>query len=113
MSTLCNEKVSATLALTVTTLYYRSHQVESVSFNIATNGKRYELHPSIAVVARKTSEDLVLRMTGQVIGSVDQGVSELYKHVLGCDDRGVAVSYIEAEKLAEDFWRGFNEVPRD
>lgn len=87
--------------------------MESVSFNITTNGKRYGLHPSIAVVARKTSEDLVLRMTGQVIGNVDQGVSELYKHVLGCDDRGVAVSYIEAEKLAEDFWRGFNEAPRD
>ncbi|KAH8088569.1 hypothetical protein HD553DRAFT_257406, partial [Filobasidium floriforme] len=77
---------------TVSLFLPESHQVELVSFNITTNGKRYELHPSIAVVARKTSEDLVLRMTGQVIGNVDQGVSELYKHVLGCDDRGVAVS---------------------
>jgi hypothetical protein len=87
--------------------------VESVSFTITINGERHDLHPSIAVVARKTSEDLVLRMTGQVIGSVDQGVSQLYKHVLGCDDRGVAVSYADAEKLAEDFWRGFNEALKE
>ena len=87
--------------------------MEAVGFTVAMGGKRFNLHPAIAVVARKTGEDLVLRTTGQVIGSVEQGVSELYKHLLGCDDRGVAVSQNEALKLAEDFWRGFNQVPEE
>lgn len=89
---------------------YRTHQVESVALIIEVNGQPVALHPAIALVTRKSTEDIILRQTGQVIGNVDyEGVTELYQNMLGCDRRGVAVSTAKAEDMAKEFWEGWQE----
>lgn len=87
----------------------RNHQVEGVRLWSMNQGVKYPLHPSIAIVSRRSGEDYILRDTGQVIGNEDQGIVELYRHLLGCDSRGVSLSTGQAEEMAMAFWEGFKE----
>jgi hypothetical protein len=83
--------------------------VESVTLHSSLS-PRYPLHPSIAIVTRSTFTDYVLRATGQVIGSDEgSGVSELWQRLLGSDEKGIAVSVVDAESMLADFWSGEEE----
>jgi hypothetical protein len=91
-------------------LYRRSHQVESVSFIARGPTADRPLHPSVAIVKRKTAEDFVLRETGQVIGNVeDSGVVMVWQCLLGCEASGVALPTAKAKEITTQFWTGLND----
>ncbi|GHJ89471.1 hypothetical protein NliqN6_5873 [Naganishia liquefaciens] len=81
-----------------------AHQVECVSF--LTSGLCAKpLHPSIMIVKRKSTEDLALRETGQIIGNFEEaGVLTIWQTLIGCDPSGVALPELESKRLSERFW---------
>jgi hypothetical protein len=88
---------------------FRNHQVESVAFVTKVNSQQVPLHPSLAIVARRCVEDIVIRYTGQIVGSVEEGVAELYQSVFGCDHRGLALGTKDAEEATSQFWTGLRD----
>ena len=46
------------------------------------------LSPDLAIVHTTSGTAIVLRETGQLVGSEDEGVMEVWKALLGCDDQG-------------------------
>jgi hypothetical protein len=66
----------------------RHHHVESVHF---TSAHKSSLHPALAVVQTPGREYYVLRDNGMQVGCEEEGVGEVWRRVIGCDERGVAV----------------------
>ena len=64
------------------------HHVESVHF---TTPKNVLLHPALAVVQTPAREYIILRDNGMQVGCEEDGVANVWMHVLGCDENGVAV----------------------
>lgn len=59
------------------------------------------------IVKRKSTEDLVLRETGQIIGNFEEaGVYIIWQTLIGCDSSGVALPESESKRISERFWRG-------
>jgi hypothetical protein len=57
--------------------------------------------PALAIVHRASGKsEWVLRDTGHVVGDEDEGVTELWQGILGCDRHG-------AEANVDEFWRGW------
>jgi hypothetical protein len=88
--------------------------VESVSFIARGAVQDQPLHPSIAIIKRKTAEDFVLRETGQVIGNVeDSGVAMVWQCLLGCEASGIAMPTAKAKEITAQFWTGLNADTMD
>lgn len=69
-----------------------AHHVLSVHLSVpsSSSSSTVPLHPSLALVQREENEpEVVLRETGGVVGAGLEGVSEVWRAVLGCDERGV------------------------
>ena len=57
------------------------------------------------IVKRKSTEDLALRETGQIIGNFEEaGVLTIWQTLIGCDPSGVALPELESKRLSERFW---------
>ncbi|KAG1790272.1 uncharacterized protein HD556DRAFT_1242532 [Suillus plorans] len=65
------------------------HHVESVHF---TTPKGVPLHPALAVIQTPAREYVVLKDNGMQVGCEEDGVANVWMHVLGCDENGIAVS---------------------
>ena len=68
----------------------RHHHVESVHFTAAGG---MPLHSALAAVQTPHREYLVLRDNGMQVGCEEEGVGEVWRAVLRCDARGVALQY--------------------
>lgn len=64
------------------------HHVESVHF---TTRKGVPFHPALAVIQTPTREYIVLKDNGMQVGCEEDGVANVWMHVLGCDQNGIAV----------------------
>ncbi|EIN12551.1 hypothetical protein PUNSTDRAFT_130809 [Punctularia strigosozonata HHB-11173 SS5] len=71
------------------------HHVESVHFTASRGGGN--LHPALAVVQAMAREVFVLRDNGMTVGCEgaegegEEGVARIWRAVLGCDSRGLAI----------------------
>jgi hypothetical protein len=65
----------------------RLHHVESVHFT-ASDGR--PLHPAVAVVQTLAREYFILRDNGMQVGCEEEGVSDVWRGVLGCSRSGTA-----------------------
>ncbi|KAI0786847.1 hypothetical protein C8Q75DRAFT_769503 [Abortiporus biennis] len=65
------------------------HHVESVHFNVSSSGE--PLHPALAIIQTPHREYMILRDNGMTVGCEEDGVSEVWMRMLGCDRRGVEV----------------------
>ncbi|KAG2101048.1 uncharacterized protein F5147DRAFT_639897 [Suillus discolor] len=65
------------------------HHVESVHF---TTPKGVPFHPALAVIQTPAREYIVLKDNGMQVGCEEDGVANVWMHVLGCDRNGIAVS---------------------
>ena len=63
----------------------RHHHVESVHF--AGAGARL-LHPALAIVQTTHRAYFILRDNGMQVGCEEDGVSEVWQEVVGCDASG-------------------------
>lgn len=74
-------------------LLFSAHHVLSVHLSVpssSSSSSTVPLHPSLALVQREENEpEVVLRETCGVVGAGLEGVSEVWRAVLGCDERGV------------------------
>ena len=77
---------------------FRSSHLLSVHFHTHSTASLTSpyvpLHPSLALVIKEEDADAVeyiLRETGQIVGVGEEGVVEMWREVLGCDTRGIAV----------------------
>lgn len=62
-----------------------------------------DLHPALAIVHRVSGySEYVLAETGQVVGTENEGVAELWQGLLGCSEKGSR----EAER-SSSFWTGW------
>lgn len=69
-----------------------AHHVLSVHLSVPSSfsSSTVPLHPSLALVQREENEpEVVLRETCGVVGAGLEGVSEVWRAVLGCDESGV------------------------
>ncbi|KAG1852011.1 hypothetical protein C8R48DRAFT_612006 [Suillus tomentosus] len=64
------------------------HHVESVHF---TTPKGVPLHPALAVIQTPAREYVVLKDNGMQVGCEEDGVANVWMHVLGCDKNGIAL----------------------
>ncbi|KAG1836361.1 hypothetical protein DFJ58DRAFT_865181, partial [Suillus subalutaceus] len=64
------------------------HHVESVHF---ITPKGVPLHPALAVMQTPAREYIVLKDNGMQVGCEEDGVANVWMHVLGCDKNGIAV----------------------
>lgn len=64
------------------------HHVESVHF---TTPKGVPLHPALAVMQTPAREYIILKDNGMQVGCEEDGVANVWMHVLGCDKNGIAV----------------------
>ncbi|KAG2039551.1 hypothetical protein BDR03DRAFT_1008877 [Suillus americanus] len=64
------------------------HHIESVHF---TTPKGVQLHPALAVIQTPAREYIVLKDNGMQVGCEEDGVANVWMHVLGCDKNGIAV----------------------
>ncbi|OJA09603.1 hypothetical protein AZE42_10264 [Rhizopogon vesiculosus] len=64
------------------------HHVESVHF---TTPKGVPFHPALAVVQTPAREYIVLKDNGMQVGCEEDGVTNVWMRVLGCDQNGIAV----------------------
>lgn len=61
------------------------------------------LHPALAIVHRASGySEYVLAETGQMVGTEDEGVVELWQGLLGCDYKGVRNTV-----KSSSFWEGW------
>lgn len=61
------------------------------------------------IVKRKSTEDLVLRETGQIIGNCEEnGVLMTWQCLIGCDQNGVAVSETQSKRISDQFWTSWD-----
>lgn len=64
------------------------HHVESVHF---TTPKGVPLHPALAVIQTPAREYIILKDNGMQVGCEEDGVANVWMHVLECDKNGIAV----------------------
>ncbi|KAG1818454.1 uncharacterized protein BJ212DRAFT_1345612 [Suillus subaureus] len=64
------------------------HHVESVHF---TAPKGVPLHPALAVIQTPAREYIILKDNGMQVGCEEDGVANVWMHVLGCDKNGIVV----------------------
>ena len=65
--------------------YGRHHHVESVHFEGA---RGQPLHPALAVVQTTHRAYFILRDNGMQVGCEEDGVSDVWQEVVGCDSSG-------------------------
>ncbi|KAG0703794.1 hypothetical protein DFH29DRAFT_915118 [Suillus ampliporus] len=65
------------------------HHVESVHF---TTQKSVPLHPALAIMQTPAREYIVLKDNGMQVGCEEDGVAEVWMHVLGCDKDGIVAA---------------------
>ena len=66
---------------------HRHHHVESVHFATARGAA---LHAALAIVQTPHRAYFVLRENGMQVGCEEEGVAEVWREALQCDERGVA-----------------------
>lgn len=62
----------------------RHHHIESVHFE----GAGQALHPALAIVQTPHRAYFILRDNGMQVGCEEDGVSEVWQEVVGCDASG-------------------------
>ncbi len=63
-------------------------------------------HAALAIAHRSSAtSDFVLRETGQTVGNKENGVTELWQGILGCDCKGMVMTNGESDR----FWCDWEE----
>jgi len=75
-------------------LSYRNHHLLSLylttNLTASPTSPLIPLHPALALVVKEEHGiEYVLRETGQIVGAGEEGVGEVWRALLGCDERGV------------------------
>lgn len=68
-----------------------AHHVESVHLTTSSRFGGKPLHPLLGIVQTPAREYYVLRENGMQVGVEEDGVAEVWRNLLSCDELGVMV----------------------
>ncbi|KAG6336762.1 hypothetical protein ID866_2331 [Astraeus odoratus] len=81
-----NNGIASRPKIPSTSLYLPSHHhIESVHF---ATSKNEDLHPALAIVQTPGREYYILKDNGMQVGCEEEGVADVWVHILQCDSQG-------------------------